>query len=239
MKNVFSIALLALVVIGFASCESEESVEVKIDFQSLNLQPNSFWNGSDGSGGLKFANVTFNNTFTDWGGGYTSWSGFAFSNVIDTATAGYGNQYSAMVTSFPEPLNIYAVAYFDCKILFDRKVTPISLNVTNTTFAHHSMRDGDGYCKKFGGTNGADPDWFLLTIEGYNNDIKTHSIDFYLADFRSVNSSQNYIRNSWTNVNLSSLGAVDKIMFKFTSSDNGDFGMNTPAYVAIDNLVYE
>jgi hypothetical protein len=245
MKNVFSIALLALVVIGFASCEKEESTEVKIDFQSLNLQPNSFWNGSDASGGYKFDIATFSNSFTDWGGGFTSWSGFAFSNVTDTATSGYDNQYSAMVTSLQNPLNVYAVAYYssysqdDTKIEFDRKVNLVSVNITNTVYAHHSMRNGNQFSKKFGGVDGTDPDWFLLTIDGYNNGVKTQSLDFYLADFRSANSSQDYIRDSWTNVNLSSLGSVDKIMFKFTSTDNGGDGMNTPAYVAIDDLVYE
>jgi hypothetical protein len=242
MKNVFSIALLALVVIGFASCEKEESTEVKIDFQSLNLQSNSYWNGSDASGGYKFDIATFNNSFnSQWG----SWSGFAFSNVTDTATSGYNNQYSAMVTSFPDPLNIYAIAYYggsneeDTKIVFDRKVNLVSVKITNTVYAHHSMRDGDYFSKKFGGVDGTDPDWFLLTIEGYNNGVKTQTIEFYLADFRSANSSQDYIRDNWTNVNLSSLGSVDKIMFKFTSTDNGGDGMNTPAYVAIDDLVYE
>lgn len=245
MKNVFSIALLALVAIGFVSCEKEEPTEVKIDFQSLPLQPNSFWNGSDASGGLTLSNATFNNAFTDWGGGFTSWSGFAFSNVTDTAATGLGNQYSAMVTSFPEPLNVYAVAFYssdsedDTKIEFDRKVTLVSMKVTNTTYAHHSMREGDGFSKKFGGIDGTDPDWFLLTIDGYNNGVKTQSLDFYLADFRSENSSQDYIRDNWTNVNLSSLGSVDKIMLKLTSSDNGDYGMNTPAFVALDDLVYE
>ncbi len=242
MKNVFSVVLMALIVIGFASCEKEESTEVKIDFQSLNLQPNSFWNGSDASGGYKFNIATFSNSYnSQWG----SWGGFAFSNVKDTTTLGYGNQYSAMVTSFLEPLNAYAVAYYssysedDTKIVFDRKVNLVSVKITNTVYAHHSMRNGDVVGKKFGGADGTDPDWFLLTIDGYNGGIKTQTIEFYLADFRSTNSSQDFIRDNWTIVNLSSLGSIDKLMFKLSSSDNGDFGMNTPAYFAVDELVYE
>jgi hypothetical protein len=58
-------------------------------------------------------------------------------------------------------------------------------------------------------------------------------VDFYLADYRS---DEDYIINAWTWVDLTGLGAVYGLEFSLSSSDNSDYGMNTPAYFAMDNL---
>jgi len=44
------------------------------------------------------------------------------------------------------------------------------------------------------------------------------------------------ILNTWQSVDLSSLSAAKTLTFSLTSSDNGAYGMNTPAYFAMDNL---
>ena len=59
---------------------------------------------------------------------------------------------------------------------------------------------------------------------------------FYLADYRSTDSAHDYIVDDWTWVDLSGLGTVDRIEFTLSSSDVGSFGMNTPAYFAMDCL---
>jgi hypothetical protein len=241
MKKFFLVALFALVAIGFSSCETEETIDVKIDFQGLNLNPESFWNGSDGSGNKKIGIATFINNFNDWGGGVTSWTGFSFSNVSNIAMPGLANQYSAMVSEGQVTSNIYAVAYCvgnSTYITFDWLVEPLEVDVTNSTYAYLALLNGSDFSKKFGGESGNDPDWFLLTIEGFNGAVRTNSLEFYLADYRFSNSIQDYIVSKWSNVDLSPLGRVDKIVFKLTSSDIGDFGMNTPAYLALDNLKF-
>ena len=109
--------------------------------------------------------------------------------------------------------------------------------LTNTTYAALSMRDGDAFAKQFGGPSGADPDWFLVTITGYDGDESPRgTVDFYLADFRFEDSVEDYIVDQWTWVDLVGLGPVSAIDFALSSSDNGDFGMNTPAYFALDGL---
>jgi len=65
------------------------------------------------------------------------------------------------------------------------------------------------------------------------------SIEFYLADYRFDDNSKDYIVQNWTNLDLSSLGKVNKLAFRFSSTDNGSWGMNTPSYVCLDNLKYE
>jgi MYXO-CTERM domain-containing protein len=37
-------------------------------------------------------------------------------------------------------------------------------------------------------------------------------------------------------VSLASLGAVQSLRFSLASSDTGEYGINTPAYFAMDNL---
>jgi hypothetical protein len=124
---------------------------------------------------------------------------------------------------------------------------PQTLKITNTTFAGISMRDGDAYAKKFGsinnaqgqpdGTNGED--FFKLTINGLNFvDEIVGSIDVYLADFRFADNSQDFILNTWQSVDLTSLGNVYGLSFDLQSSDVGEFGMNTPAYFALDDLYF-
>ena len=94
------------------------------------------------------------------------------------------------------------------------------------------MRDGDMFARKF--HNG---DWFKLTVHGYLHGApKTDSASVYLADFLFPDTSMNYISNTWQWVNLLPLGDVDSLDFSLSSTDNGSFGMNTPAYFCIDNF---
>ena len=44
------------------------------------------------------------------------------------------------------------------------------------------------------------------------------------------------IVDSWQRVDLSSLGNIDKIIFELTSTDMGEYGMNTPSYFCLDRL---
>src|SRR3954465_8309347 len=62
-------------------------------FENLTLPADSFWDGSDLSGGFSNGNANFVN---DYDTTYHSWSGFSYSNKKDSITAGYGNQYAAV-----------------------------------------------------------------------------------------------------------------------------------------------
>ena len=100
----------------------------------------------------------------------------------------------------------------------------------------NAMRDSYFGAKKFGGASGDDADFFKLTITGFNGAAETGSVDFYLADYRFGDNSLDYIVSNWTYVDLSSLGTVNSLKFSLASSDSGTFGINTPAYFAMDNL---
>lgn len=220
-----------------------------VDLENLNLPPDSFWNGSDGSGFFVANQIaTFPNNFVDWGNGITSWSGFAYSNMTNTITQSYTNQYSTYAGQQLINSTIFGVSYNNSDwntgeiipnfVTFNQPIIPISIDVTNTTYTALTMKNGDSYSKKFGGETGNDPDWFKLTIKGYLADSLTGIVDFYLADYRFTNNEEDYIVKDWQNVDLSALGQIDKLSFELSSSDTGIFGMNTPAYFCFDNIVY-
>ena len=97
--------------------------------------------------------------------------------------------------------------------------TVTGMHITNTTYAANSMRDGDAFSKQFGGASGNDQDWFLLTIKGYTaGNETTDSVNFYLADYRFADNSQDYIIKDWQWVDLTSLGNVDSLSFSLNSS---------------------
>ena len=113
-------------------------------------------------------------------------------------------------------------------------------DVTNTTYAALSMLYGDGFAKQFGGSSGNDPDWFLLTIYGTTatGAVLSSNVTFYLADYRKLNGTPDYIVSQWTPLGLSSLAGATCLYFNLTSSDNGLYGLNTPAYFAINDISY-
>lgn len=220
--------------------------QTTVDFEDLTLAADSFYNGSDEAGGFVSGGVTFGNDYTT---AFDSWEGFAYSNMTDNTTAGYGNQYSAYPASGADNSDNYAV-YFNGDTLHfpGTHANLVSVDFTNTTYAYLSMRDGDAYAKQFGSSNNANgdddgtngEDYFYVTV--FNHDAtgnKTDSLNFYLADFRFTDANDDFIVDSWENLDLSALKNVNFLTFTFNSSDVGDFGINTPQYFAIDNLVYE
>ncbi len=213
-----------------------------IDFEEVPLGapngPSGVWNGQSGSGNLTIDGTTFSNTFTDHGGGVTAWSGFAFSNLTDTVTAGFGNQYSNFAGEGAMGSSQFALGTTGAAITFsETDLMGTGAMITNTTYAGLSMLNGDSFAKQFGGASGNDADFFKLIISGYTGGIATGGVvEFYLADYRFGDNSQDYIVDEWTYVDFGGLGVVDEIRFSFESSDNGMFGMNTPAYFAMDNL---
>ncbi len=207
------------------------------DFEDLSLEPDNYWNGSDGSGRFNSASAEFSNVYDpEW----FSWGGWAYSSVSDNTTPGWMNQYSAITgTGFDRTMN-YSVSYASSPAVVgfteDKAHAVEGFFVTNSTYAALSMENGDDFTKKFGGDEGTDPDFFKLDVWGTKDGSDTDTIAYYLADFRSEAPDLDYIIQTWQWVDLTSLGKVDSLQFVLSSSDVGDWGMNTPGYFCLDNL---
>lgn len=182
----------------------------------------------------------FGNQYTHEFGGY--WNGFAYSNVNDSVSGGYSNQYAAVTgTGFGGGGN-YALVFNGAHAYFDMPSgwRAGSVRLTNTTYAWDSMKNGDSFSKKFGGASGNDADWFLVSLTGFSgfggNGANLGAVDFYLADFRFDDNSLDYIVDQWTEVDIAGLGDAASVQVSFSGSDMGAFGLNTPSYVAFDHL---
>jgi hypothetical protein len=211
-----------------------------VTFDDLTLPAESYWNGSDGSGGFSSGGAHFSNNYNaEW----ASWDGFSYSNLTDSAAEGIDAQYNAVAGSGQGGSANYAVGYIGFvtppTITLPEPGFVQSLYVTNSNYTYYSMLNGDAFAKKFGGDSGNDPDFYKLTITGRDVDGNTTgTVDFYLADYRFEDNAEDYIVDTWRYVDLTSLGKVMSLEFTLSSSDVGDFGMNTPGYFAIDTITY-
>ncbi len=227
-----------LIVCAFAGALEAQTVA---DFEDLVLQEQSYWNGADGAGGFQSGGAWFKNNYDTQ---YGSWDGFAYSNIADTSASGWTAQFNAIAGSGQGGSDYYAIGYVGWAepptIILDEPATISGLYVTNNNYAYYSMLYGDMFAKKFGGAGGNDADWFLLTITGKDaTGAVTGTKPFYLADYTFSDGSMDYIVNDWQFVNLASLGQVKTLEFTLSSSDTGSWGMNTPAYFAIDTILPE
>jgi len=235
-----------LVILMFVLMISGVSSAVIATFDDLSLGAESYWNGSDGSGGFVSGGAAFNNNYNTT---YMSWDGFAYSSITDTGASGWSAQYNAITGGGQGGSANYGIGFDPLASGFGTELPTMTLNtagvvgglyVTNNNFAYYSMLNGDAYAKKFGGVSGDDADWFLMTITGKGeNGSEVGSFDFYLADYRFADNSQDYIVNTWEYVDLAGLGVVKSLEFSLSSSDMGSFGMNTPGYFALDTVVPE
>ncbi len=235
---VLALTLLALAVPAQAA---------EIDFEDvgagLPIDGNFYYYGADGAGGFVSRGAHFSNTFSDFGGG-CCWEGWAYSQMTDTTTPGFGNQYSAFPGGGAAGSATYGVGFPGASgggsvaaITFASERILDGGYFANTTYTALSMLNGDAFAKQFGGASGDDPDWLLLTITGYDGaGAPGGSVEVYLADYRFADNALDYVLADWLWVDLTGLGSVASLGFAFTGSDTGAWGLNTPGYFALDGL---
>jgi hypothetical protein len=209
-------------------------------YENYNLPVDTFLDGQDLNGGFEDGNVRLVNAYDpDW----MFWSGFALSTMSDTISPGFINQYSSIKGQGAEHTDTYGVGYASSPIylsLIDTSKSDrvIGFYISNSTYAYLSMSQGDQFAKKFGGPSGQDPDFFKLTVKAYRaGDFTTDSVEIFLADFRSQNSAEDFILKDWKYIDISHFSPHDSLEFSLTSTDVGSFGMNTPAYFCIDEII--
>ena len=137
------------------------------------------------------------------------------------------NDYGAPVTGKEMP---YLVGYPKSQITFNtgKKYEMVGCYVNLNTYTFYTLLYGDGFARAF--TQGDD---LKLIIHGVDSDENEKTVEVSLASFKNGFLTAS---TGWTYVDLSPLGIVDEIYFTMTSTDSGQYGMNTPGYFCLDKL---
>jgi len=250
-KRVF---LASIIVMALTSCEHADTPlpkEEEYDVLNLNgllpgtehyFYPDSLDKG-EGNYFTTYSVAPFEFVFlqqvADWGGFLgDTWGGITYSTMTDNTTPGFMNEFSAITGGGTDGIGSpYLIAFEDfynlagISVTFTDKQERILYGsyVTNSTWVYLAIKDGDAFSSPF--TNG---DWFKVEATGYSAAGEpTASASFYLADFRN---GKTEIVNDWQWFDLSGLGKVASVTFTLSSSDVGEWGMNTPAYFCLDKL---
>lgn len=176
--------------------------------------------------------------FHGFGGSYgttTFWNGFAFANKTANTFVSLDDQYNTSMGSGRNSAG-YGIAYtygaYDIDVTNSVDGDTIKgMYISNNAYAMNSILHGDGFSQPF-----SQGSWLMVTATGKAADGSTKTVDFYLADYRSENAADHYALDTWQWMDLSSLGKVKSINFSMSGSDTGQWGLNTPAYFAMDDF---
>ena len=221
---------------GLFSCKKDEikipatplKTTYTIDFEDVSLPSKGYLDSIQG--GLISKGFTFENSYL----GYFS-NGFAVSNIVNVDTAGFKNMYATYAGSGASSSNNYLLATNNAGIKLPITAQLVSMEITNSTYAALSMKNGDSFAKKF---SGKDKDFFKVWVKGYAAGKVKDSLEVYLANFQFADSTQNFIQKEWKTVDLSKFVSIDSLSFKLESTDLGQWGMNTPGYFTVDNIKF-
>lgn len=243
MNRTQAIAIATLLWLAAAA----QASPIVIDFEDVSLVPNSATYGGPGTLAdyvpeevmLTSGSASFRTTITRYSPA-EYWSGFAFSNNGDTTSNSWTNDTSSFTGSGAGGSGNFAVAYWQSYdpaplIALPAGFRPTAVKLTNTTYTALTIRDGDP--NNFSSGEYEAGDFLSVTFTGKSladgTGSTTGAATFFLADFRAGNT---LVVDAWTDFSLASLGDARSIVIDFASSDVGAWGINTPTYVALDNL---
>lgn len=246
-KYYFGMMAMALA-LTFTSCSSDDD-ENTIDptkfvtFEKQTLNAQKFWcgeengNGVDnGWGGMTYA-CTYKENFatlnTTYGVSY--WTGYAISARTEMSFAqgtaltptDTPDQFNNVTGKAHGGSNFCIVQTYGETINFSAPTQLKGFWYTNSAYTAAVIKNGNDYARKFNNT-----DWLSCKVIGQQADGTTASVNINLAE------NGDYVKE-WKYADLSSLGKVTKLSFTFEGSDSGDWGLNTPAYMCIDDMECE
>jgi len=244
-KNLFQSITAVLVVnvaVGFNEVKAQTIPFEVATFEEYTstLAADQVEDGSKGNTNYNFNDglLTMSTRWDTSFGGYFQSGGWAFSrkNYYTEEPSDFSKHlYAAAPGKGYELSDVYAIGSNTAHIKLNRGVDTtwnfFGFQLTNTTFARNSMLFGDAFAKKF---NAADKDSLVLIISGFRKGELKKSKRVMLADFRDADPGKHFILSNWEFVEFNEI--VDSVRFDMESSDNSSWGMNTPAYFAIDNI---
>lgn len=123
---------------------------------------------------------------------------------------------------------------------FSSPKTLVSMYICNTSYVYGVVKNGNSF-----GTSGiaqsleSSKGWFKVTATGYGSDGKVvKTVEKYLCDYRDSTNPKIPMGTTWEEWRIG-LEDVVKVEFNFEGSDSGTYGLNTPAYLCIDNITFK
>lgn len=115
-----------------------------------------------------------------------------------------------------------------------------SVWINNTTYGFLTMKNGDAYASAL---NEENEGWFKVQFIAFSSDDVNGSpigyTEAYLANFKKGQADDYMgIIDEWIKVDLSMLPETSILVINFVGSDTGEYGLNTPAYCALDNFEF-
>ena len=192
--------------------------------------------------------IFHNFTAPYWSGGHAisnysldDYNGVGFNNQLSVYFTGVGGAGCKGSKNFAVHLG-----YIDDKWSYEGQALPEiefvnephvinHMYVNNICYTLNSLINGDSFAAP-----ASDGTWFKILATGYNEaGLQTGTAEFYLCDYRDADNK--VLVEEWTKWDLTSLGKVQKVTFNIVGSSDlsGEYGLNTPAYFAYDNVAVE
>lgn len=170
---------------------------------------------------------------------FAYWGGFMQSKVKDTDPANglFANQY-AVYNSAAASGDTFLLYYYDaynepCDIVLKESVAlqNIKLNLTTYTYASITNEDINTFARAFD-----EGDYLKVVFTGMSGDEVTGVVECFVVDYRD---GKRYVATNWDGFSLTGLnGGYDRVRVTIETTDVGEWGANTPLYIAMDDLTY-
>jgi hypothetical protein len=170
---------------------------------------------------------------------YAYWGGFAQSKVKDADPAHglFANQY-AVYNDAAASGDSFLIYYYDsyndpCDIRLKQDVylSDIKLNLTTYTYASITNEAINDFARVF-----EDGDYLKVVFTGMKGNEVTGVDEFYVVDFRD---GKREMATDWTEYAFVTLGTdYTRVRVTIETTDMGEWGANTPLYIAMDDLTY-
>lgn len=235
MKKILSIMALAMMTaLCITSCSSDDDEDIR----TLTFEGEYFAKLIDNKqygGDLIYSNTPYIWTdaqttlssecvkadWTQWGMGYGWDHGIAISNYVDATATGYDKQLSVPSSNGSKNFAIVWDDNSELKFADGKAHVVTSMDVVNTSYVLSNIKknNGAGY-------------FFKVVATGTQAGGKTTTMDIMLAE--GTNAVE-----AWKTIDMRQLGAVTKVVFTFDGSHRSEYGVSTPKYFALDNVVVE
>lgn len=226
-KLMFAIALM-----GVVACEPD-SVDVKPV-----PEVEKFENVISAEYAYGYENDTFKLEYF-YNEEYAYWGGFVQSKVKDTDPANglFANQY-AVYNSAAASGESFMLFYYDaynepCDIRLKKDVTlsEVKLNLTTYTYASITNEAINDFARAFD-----EGDYLKVVFTSMKGNEVKGVEECYVVDFRD---GKREMATDWNEYLLTNLGeGYNRVRVTIETTDVGEWGANTPLYIAMDDLTY-